>query len=112
MKEEKVNLFLMTNGTKLPEDKLPYIRERLLEVDDTNWNLLSMLQFNDPSVALLLSIFLGYLGVDRFYIGDIGLGVGKLLTCGGMGFWMIVDWFLIMGATKEKNFIKLQTYLF
>ncbi|MFN3640643.1 MAG: TM2 domain-containing protein, partial [Flavobacterium sp.] len=43
------------------------------------------------------------LGVDRFYIGDTGMGVGKLLTCGGLGIWAIVDWFLIMGATREKN---------
>jgi hypothetical protein len=31
------------------------------------------------------------------------MGVGKLLTCGGLGVWAIVDWFLIQGATKEKN---------
>jgi hypothetical protein len=42
-------------------------------------------------VALLLSIFLGELGVDQFYIGNIGLGVGKLLTCGGCGVWWLVD---------------------
>ena len=54
-------------------------------------------------LLLLLSIFLGCLGIDRFYIGDIGLGIFKLITCGGFGFWAIIDWFLIMGATKSKN---------
>ena len=52
---------------------------------------------------LILSILIGGLGVDRFYIGDTGLGIFKLLTCGGFGVWTIVDWFLIMGATREKN---------
>ena len=43
----------------------------------------------------------GYLGIDRFLIGDTGLGIAKLLTCGGLGVWTIIDWFLIMGATSE-----------
>ncbi len=51
-------------------------------------------------VALLLSIFLGGLGIDRFYMGYIGTGILKLITLGGLGIWWLID--LIMIATKHN----------
>lgn len=50
-------------------------------------------------IALLLSIFLGPLGIDRFYLGYIGLGILKLLTFGGCGIWWLID--LILIATNK-----------
>jgi hypothetical protein len=57
--------------------------------------------FSDKSylTALLLSIFVGPLGIDRFYVGHVGLGVGKLLTLGGLGVWSLID--LILFATRS-----------
>lgn len=45
--------------------------------------------------AILLSIFTGGLGIDRFYLGYTGLGVVKLLTAGGFGIWAIIDLIMI-----------------
>lgn len=55
----------------------------------------------DWLVALLLSIFIGELGIDRFYMGYIGLGILKLITLGGCGIWWLID--LILIATKKLN---------
>ena len=57
----------------------------------------------DRTVAILLSVFLGTLGVDRFYLGDVGLGVLKLLTAGLCGVMWLVDLFLIMGRADSIN---------
>lgn len=49
---------------------------------------------------LLVSIFVGSLGVDRFMMGHVGLGILKLLTLGGCGIWWLID--LILIATKHQ----------
>jgi TM2 domain-containing membrane protein YozV len=64
-------------------------------------------QKRNRTTALVLSLFLGVLGLDRFYLDQVGAGVLKLLTLGGLGLWAFVDWFLIMGAADRHNLIVL-----
>jgi TM2 domain-containing membrane protein YozV len=103
MDSQKVDMFMMINSKFFEPHHLGAVRDRLLSLDDSKASNVQMLQFKDPTTVLIISILIGQLGIDRFYIGDTGMGIGKLLTCGGLGIWTIIDWFLIMGATREKN---------
>lgn len=67
----------------------------MVETKKVNWG-----------VALLLSIFLGIFGVDRFYMGHVGLCLGKLFTGGGLGVWWLID--VIMIATKSVRDVEFE----
>ena len=112
MDAQKADMFIMSNGKYFESHQIAQIRERLLALDESKWVLIQSIPLKDPQTALIISIFLGSYGIDRFYIGDTGLGIGKLLTCGGLGIWAIVDWFNIQSATRQKNFDKLQQFLY
>ena len=56
------------------------------------------------STTLIISILLGELGIDRFYLGYTGLGILKLITFGGAGIWWIIDIIMIItGKMKEAQ---------
>lgn len=106
MESNKVEMFIASMGNKFPSEKLMLIRQQLENMDDSKLPIIQSIPYKDPTTLLIVSLFIGSLGVDRFMLGQTGLGVAKLLTCGGMGIWTIIDWFMIMGLTKEANYQK------
>jgi TM2 domain. len=103
MDAQRVDMFLMTKAKYFEGHQIPIIRDRLLSMDDSRFLQVQALNLKDPTTILIISLVAGGFAVDRFMVGDIGLGIAKLLTCGGLGIWAIVDWFIIMGRTREAN---------
>lgn len=66
--------------------------------------MVAAVNMKNPTIALLLSFFVGYLGIDRFYLGHNGLGLLKLLTLGFLGLWWLIDLILISSATRKRNY--------
>jgi TM2 domain-containing membrane protein YozV len=57
----------------------------------------------DPGTMLILSVLLGYIGVDRFMLQDMGFGLLKLFTFGGCGVLWLIDIFTTKERTAEYN---------
>ena len=54
-------------------------------------------------VAGLLQIFLGGVGAGRWYLGDTGIALAQLFTCGGLGIWALIDGIMILtGSVRDK----------
>ena len=105
------NTIMIMLQDKLPKDtSIMTLRNRLDKASDTKRDeisqTISMLDLKSPMVGLILGLFLGGLGVDRFYKGDIGLGILKLLTLGGLGIWTIIDLFLVYKGIRKDNLQK------
>lgn len=60
-------------------------------------------EWRDSLTKMLLSWVLGELGIDRFYRGQIGLGVLKLITAGGAGVWWLIDAIIATVKFGEEN---------
>ncbi|SFJ88635.1 TM2 domain-containing protein [Pseudovibrio ascidiaceicola] len=83
--------------------QLKALRDNVPAEKQSDFDVMFAGREKNPVVALVLGLFLGSFGIDRFYTGQIGLGILKLITLGALGIWTLIDWFLIMGAARNKN---------
>ena len=95
MDANQINNFFAANSKYFTAQQCADLRNRMLQLPETASAPFLASDLKDPTTVLLISLFAG---------GDVGLGVGKLLTAGGCGIWAIIDLFLIMDATREKNY--------
>ena len=103
--------FLLENQKKFNTADIMTIKQQLDLMSDKQIFMINSVDFKDPTVALVFSVLVGVLGIDRFYIGDTGLGVLKLITGGGLGVWWLVDMFVISDKTKKNNVKQFQETL-
>lgn len=104
MDEQKVDMYLMSHSKYFESHQIPAIRDMLINADDSKMLAVQSANIKDPTIIIIVSLFAGTFGIDRFMLGDTGSGIGKLLTCGGFGIWAIVDWFLVIGRAREVNY--------
>ena len=82
MDRNKLDMYIMMNSKYFPQDKIQFIREKLESMDDDRFMMMSAMELKDPTTMLIISIFLGTYGIDRFMLGDTGMGILKLLKIG------------------------------
>ena len=111
MEQQKIDMFLAQNAEKLPKEKVLVLKEALEKLDDSKAMFVQTVDFKDPTTVLIISILIGSLGIDRFMLGETGMGILKLLTGGCCGILTIIDWFTVQKKAKDANFEKLMAIL-
>ena len=105
--------FLMFLQGKIGANELIATQGRLEKIPDDKITSLALVELKSPVIGLILGLLFGGFGVDRFYKGDIGLGIIKFLSMFILiGFiWVIVDLFLVYKGIQKDNFMKLNMVL-
>ena len=111
MIQEQISQFIAVNGDKFDQANIGQIKSMLEQVNENRTNEIMSANFKSPMTMLIIAWLLGGWGVDRFMLGQTGLGVAKLLTLGGCGVWALIDIFTAMGRTRAYNMQLLQKLL-
>lgn len=106
MQAEKVNNLLLLCKNRIPENRFSDLTLCFQQLPDEYFDYVKSIHLKSPKQAMYLSIFAGFLGIDRFYIGDTITGVQKLLFSWlTLGVWPLVDIFITYRLCKEENYL-------
>lgn len=104
MNDNKVARVMVFLRDYIPNDKKLEMQGILQGATDCVETLIAGMHLKSSMVTVILSIFWGAWGVDRFYVGDFGWGLLKLFTLGGFGVWWFIDIFCCFGKAKKRNY--------
>lgn len=104
MDQQSVNLYLTTHAAYFPPDQMFALQQALLKANPATFARVRQVKLKEPDNMFWVSFFLGSLGVDRFMLGNTGMGILKLLTCGVCGILSLVDLINVKENTKVLNF--------
>jgi hypothetical protein len=107
MDKNHIDLFIATQADKFKPEVLGIVKQKLEEIPDDQFIVVQSLGYQTPTTILLIALFLGW---ERFFLDDIPLGVLKVLTCGGLGIWYLVDIFTAFERTRDYNFRKFSAF--
>lgn len=103
--------FLVLNQGDLPDDKIPILREKMLHCSLRKLTVMQNMTCRRVQNMQFISVILGWSGIDRMLLGDLGTGLFKLVTLGGFGLIMLFDWLTIGGRTRRYNYIKVMSVM-
>ena len=101
--KSRVEAYLEKNKSKLDQDFVKVLAPKLLRLSDAKMFEVECYPLKNPTKMFFISLFLGLLGVDRFMMGDIGMGFVKLFTLGGAGVLWIIDMIKLPKRIKREN---------
>lgn len=100
MDTNKVDLFMLSKGCIFPNAQLPLLRDMLINASGEDWVSINAVSFKNPTTALIMSFAAGTIGVDRFYLGQPLLGIGKLFLT-----LIYMAWLVAVAITDTENWI-------
>ncbi|MFZ9170440.1 MAG: TM2 domain-containing protein [Sediminibacterium sp.] len=104
----KVDMFIGLNAENFHPHDLMIIKDKLEKMNDDKFFLIQGVELQKPSTILLIAIILGW---ERFWLGDVALGILKIVTFYGCLIWWFIDIFSAKDRAKKYNFAKISQVL-
>jgi len=101
MDTNQVNFWLSINAENFALEALPAVKSKLEQMNDNQMIYLQSASFKKPSTILIIAVLLGW---ERFFLGDVGLGILKVITGYGCGIWWLIDIFSAKKRAQKYNF--------
>jgi hypothetical protein len=108
MEKSKVDMYIGLNAENFNPHDLMIVKEKLEQMEDDKFFLVQGVELQKPSTIFLIAILLGW---ERFWLGDVGLGILKIVTFYGCLIWWLVDIFSAKDRAKKYNFTKISKVL-